>query len=73
MEQCLQQFGYEAATPAVFPVRSAMNAENWKKELKARLNQNVQAVVLLLPGQKGKCNLYDEVKKYLLTDIPVSS
>lgn len=33
----------------------------------------MQAVVLLLPGQKGKCTLYDDVKRYLLTDFPVPS
>src|SRR3569833_3202160 len=73
MEECLKQFGYESAAPAVFPVRGGMNPESWKKELKAKLNNNVQAVVLLLPGQKGRCNLYDEVKKFLLTDFPVPS
>jgi aubergine-like protein len=30
-------------------------------------------VVLLLPGQKGKCTLYDDVKKFLLTEFPVPS
>jgi len=30
-------------------------------------------VVLLLPGQKGKCLLYDDVKRLLLKDIPVPS
>lgn len=29
--------------------------------------------MLILPGQKGKCNLYDEVKKFLLTDVPIPS
>jgi len=28
---------------------------------------------LLLPGQKGRCNLYDEVKKFLLTEYPIPS
>lgn len=57
----------------MFAVKDAMRPDNWKKELKARLNGQVQAVVLILPGQKGKCNLYDEVKKYLLTDFPIPS
>jgi hypothetical protein len=50
-----------------------MQPDSWKRELKQRLNGSVQAVVLLLPGQKGKCGTYDEVKKYLLTDIPIPS
>jgi len=28
---------------------------------------------LLLPGQKGKCTLYDDVKRLLLADLPVPS
>jgi len=73
MEQCLQQCGYDSAAPAVFQVSNAMRIDNWKKEIKAKLNPSVQAVVLLLPGQKGKCNLYDDVKKLLLTECPVPS
>ena len=30
-------------------------------------------VVLILPGSKGRCNLYDDVKKYLLTECPIPS
>ena len=41
MEECLKQFGYESAVPATFPVKGGMNPEAWKKELKARLNNNV--------------------------------
>jgi len=54
-------------------VKGAMQADNWKKELKSKLNAQVQAVVLLLPGQKGRNNLYDEVKRCLLTECPVPS
>ena len=50
-----------------------MNAESWKKELKSKLNSGVQAIVLLLPGQKGRNNLYDEVKRFLLTEYPIPS
>lgn len=41
MEQCLQQFGYESAAPAVFAVKNGMNADSWKRELKSKLNSNV--------------------------------
>jgi len=30
-------------------------------------------VVLLLPGQKGKCTHYDDVKRYLLEEFPIPS
>jgi aubergine-like protein len=73
MGAVLQQFGWEGATPEVFPVKGAMNASAWTRELKAKLNPSVQAVVLLLPGSKGKNTLYDDVKSYLLSEFPVPS
>ena len=30
-------------------------------------------VVLLLPGAKGSCKLYDDVKRFLLTEYPIPS
>lgn len=30
-------------------------------------------VVLILPGQKGKCTLYDDVKRFLLESYPIPS
>ena len=50
MEQVLQQFGYESAQPEIFQIKGANQSINWTKELKAKLNPNVQAVVLLMPG-----------------------
>jgi aubergine-like protein len=37
------------------------------------LNPGVQAVVLILPGAKGKAPLYDDLKRLLLKEIPVPS
>ena len=73
MDECFKQTGFENAAPALFPVKGGMNAEAWKREIKSKMNNNVQAVVLILPGSKGKCPLYDEVKKFLLTDFSVPS
>jgi hypothetical protein len=50
-----------------------MNSQTWIKELRSKLNPNVQAVVLLLPGQKGKTQLYDDIKRFLLAEFPVPS
>jgi hypothetical protein len=50
-----------------------MNSQTWTRELKSKLNNNVQAVVLLLPGQKGKTQLYDDIKRFLLQEFPIPS
>jgi aubergine-like protein len=73
MEQVLQQFGYESAVPETFVVKNAMASASWIRELKSKLNTNVQAVVLLLPGQKGRNSLYDDIKRFLLAEFAVPS
>jgi len=54
-------------------VRPGMRADAWIKTLQDQLNEGVQMVVLILPGSKGRCNLYDDVKKFLLTEYPIPS
>jgi hypothetical protein len=49
MEECLKQFGYESCAPAMFPVKG-IQPDAWRKELGSKINNNVQAVVMLLPG-----------------------
>lgn len=41
--------------------------------MKQALGPQVKCVVLLLPGQKGKAPLYDDLKRLLLKDLPVPS
>ena len=73
MKQCLDQVGYEHSDPATYSVRPGMRADAWIRELKNQLNEGVQMVVLILPGAKGKCALYDDVKRFLLTEYPIPS
>lgn len=55
------------------PVRPGMRVDAWIRELQDKLNDGVQMVVLLLPGSKGRCNLYDDVKRFLLQEFPIPS
>lgn len=73
MKQCLDTCGYDSSEPQLFSVRPGMRVDAWIRELQNRLNDGVQMVVLLLPGSKGRCNLYDDVKKFLLTEFPIPS
>ena len=54
-------------------VRPGMRAEAWVKVLQEQLNEGVQMVVLLLPGTKARCPLYNDVKRFLLTEYPIPS
>lgn len=55
------------------PVKPGMKLDAWVKALKAMLNDGVQMVVLLLPGTKARCPLYDDVKRFLLSEYPIPS
>ena len=57
----------------MFPIRGAMRSDGWIRELKKQLKDGVQMVVLILPGAKGKSQLYDDVKRFLLTEYPIPS
>jgi hypothetical protein len=73
MEECLKTCGYDSSDPNMVMVKPGMKADAWVKELKNQLNEGVQMVVLILPGQKGKCTLYDDVKRFLLESYPIPS
>lgn len=73
MKECLDTCGYDKTEPRMCEVKGAVRADGWIKSLKAQLKAGVQMVVLLLPGQKGKCTVYDDVKRFLLTEFPVPS
>ena len=72
MQKCFEQINYKVGRPREFPVRSN-RFPDWERALKDNLNPSVQAVVLILPGAKGKAPLYDDLKRLLLKDLPVPS
>jgi len=73
LQQCLDQVGYESQEPAVHSVKGGARSDGWIKALKAQLNDGVQMVVLIIPGQKGKSQLYDDLKRFLLTEYAIPS
>jgi hypothetical protein len=73
MDECLKTCGYNNHPPNLVQVKNGSRADAWIKELKQQLNEGVQMVVLILPGQKGKCTLYDDVKRFLLESYPIPS
>jgi len=72
MEKTIIQFGYPAKAMASFMVKGH-NIDMWKEVLSQKLDKSVQAIVILLPGNRGNCILYDEIKRYLLEEIPIVS
>lgn len=71
--QILKQVSFEYAEPAVYSVKPGMKSDAWIKELQKQLNDGIQMVVLLIPGAKGKTGIYDDVKRFLLSEYPIPS
>lgn len=71
LQQVQSTFNYQLSKPEVFPIRS-INFNDWKTEIK-KCKQNTQAVVCIIPGQRGKGALYNDIKKLLLTEVPIPS
>ncbi len=72
MEKTILQFNYTAKSLASFMVKGH-NVEMWKETLRDKLDKSVQAAIIILPGNKGNCALYDEIKRMLLEEIPIVS
>lgn len=72
MGKCFDTIQYDSNRPREFAIRGN-NFREWEKTLRDNLNPEVQCVVLLLPGAKGKAPLYDDLKRLLLKDLPVPS
>ncbi len=70
--KCTESFQYEVKKPREFPIKSN-RYEDWERVIKENINPSVQAIVLILPGQKGKAPLYDDLKRLLIKEIPVPS
>lgn len=73
ISQILKQVSFDFAEPAVYAVKPGMKSDAWIKELQQQLNDGIQMVVLLLPGAKGKTGIYDDVKRFLLSEYPIPS
>ena len=72
LEKVLQAFDYQAKPMAMFPVQGA-NLEIWRQEIAQKIKNDVQVVILLIPGNLGNSQLYHDLKKLMLTEIPIIS
>lgn len=57
---------------AMFPIQGS-NLEIWRQEMASKLRPDVQVVLLLLPGGKDGSDLYPDLKRLLLEEIPIVS
>lgn len=72
LDQVLNTFRYKTSEIKKIGVKSN-NYRDWEMAIKNNLNPSVQAVILLIPGSRGKGPLYKDLKKLLLTECPIPS
>jgi aubergine-like protein len=70
LQQVIQQFEVQCQKPVIFPVRGD-RWEEWDRNLREKLNPQVQLIVCILPGQRGKSRLYDDLKRLTFSRFPV--
>lgn len=71
-EQVKGSFRYNIAMPKEITVDSP-NFKDWETAITKNVTLECQAVVLIIPGSKGRPNIYSEVKRLLTAKIPVPS
>lgn len=74
MEKVLLKQDYLAKPMAMFPI-NGNNIDLWHQEIKEKLirkgQTNVQVIILLIPGKNGRSQLYRELKRLTLQEIPI--
>ncbi|CAG9312433.1 unnamed protein product [Blepharisma stoltei] len=72
MQQVIGTYKVNCQKPAMFGVKSD-RWNDWDQKLKESLNPQVQMIVCVLPGQRGKSRLYDDLKRLTFSQLPVPS
>ena len=72
LRKCAETFQYPMCPPQEFHI-DGRDYKDWEKQFRQYLDPSVQAVILLLPGKKKSSPLYDDCKKFLLTEFPIPS
>lgn len=70
LQQVIKTYNVDCNKPRLFAVRTD-RWDDWERELKTNLNPQVQAVICVLPGARGKSRLYDDLKRLVISQLPV--
>jgi aubergine len=72
LAQVIKTYNVQSDKPAMFGVKSDRWSD-WDTMLKANLNPSVKMIVCILPGNRGKSRLYDDLKRLTFSALPVPS
>ena len=63
-------YNYPIRQPRLFTVDKP-DWESWKRVFQDKLDRSVQFVILILPGRKKNAPLYDDIKRFFLSEMPI--
>jgi len=70
-EEAKKSFNYQAQNPKTIEIYSR-NSDDWIKTIEKSIGQvKVQIIVLIIPGPKGKNQIYNDLKKHFTCDYPI--
>ncbi len=70
-QEVLPVFKYQAMPPKMLEVYSR-NSEDWIRSIQKAIGQvKVQLIVCIIPGPKGKNQIYNDLKKNFTCDCPI--
>ncbi len=74
LQQVQESFKYNMGEPRRVYVKS-QNLRDWEEQIRNTIgnNQDVTAVVLIIPGSKGKGQLYNDIKRIFCVDYQIPS
>jgi hypothetical protein len=74
LQQVQQSFKYNMGEPRRVYVKS-QNFRDWEEQIRNTIgnSQDVTAVVLIIPGSKGKGHLYNDIKRLFCVDYQIPS
>lgn len=70
LEQVFGTFGIQSSKPVMFALRGANRWEPWRDCI-SKADPTVSILICVLPGFKGKSPIYDDLKRYVFSQIPV--
>lgn len=70
LSESARTYKYPIQQPRLFTV-DRTDFESWRRLFKDKLDQSVQFVVLILPGRKKSAPLYEDIKRFFVSEMPI--
>lgn len=70
LQQVFSTFHVQSSPPNMLPLRGANRWEPWR-ECISKADPSVTILICIIPGFKGKSPIYDDLKRFVFSQVPV--